>query len=678
MKVVGAACAGDLLSFCTNAARRGVAAWAVTTMNHPRQSRFALLASLTCLTLACGGLLLWTHDGGAALPLAEATPAQANDDGAAGERRDHQRLARTDAAQHVGFYSAAVGSTFEYALKGRFEYSVSHPEGGRQPSGMQVGGAMDVCVADRRDDMILVRVELRDLTLSALIGGGGNDEGGMGNAARKPFHVQLGPDGRVRGYLFGTDLNGQQRNFVRGLFAYYAHTVPADAHGAWQATDVDAAGEFEADFRVVDAHADGQSIERKKQRYTAMAGPELHPHTLSGQSRATFDTAMGWLRAVEVDERTTTKMEELGLEIDLRAVLSIALQKHGEGAPVSVGALWDAAWLPAAGHGEDLTTKDDASERATWTKRLAGQTLVNLIDDLAALLAAAPQDPEAIDRAWQALIWLTKLQPKVAADIQARVNAGMETRLADMLVSALGAAGTEAAQDVLAAMRRDAASTPALRTSATIALFQVAEPSARVLGDLAGDLGRANDLVGDDAMAMLLLGALAPRAADTKIDGRNAFETLLALEGKTVQQDRTDLWLNALANTGTADVLPHAQRYTAHENDRVRAAAYAAARRVDKPAGVALLERGLTDRSADVRVDVVVALGEHRSPAARAALIRAARDDSDATVRRRTLSGLAGFAKKNADARQAIEQMATGDPDADNQKAARTVLDGLR
>ncbi len=678
MKVAGAACAGDLLSFCANAARRGVAVLAVTTMNHPRQPRFALLASLTCLTLACGGLLFWTHDSGAASPLTEVAPAHANADGVPHASGDHQRLARTDAAQHVGFYSAPIGATFEYALQGRFEYSVSHPEGGRQPSGMQVGGAMDLCVADRRDDTILARVELRNLALSALIGGGGSDEGGMGSAARKPFHVQLGNDGRVRGYLFSTDLNGQQRNFVRGLFAYYAHTVPIDAHGAWQATDVDSTGEFEADFRVVEAQGDGQSIERKKKRYTAMAGPELHPHTLSGQSRATFDTSMGWLRAVEVDERTTTKMEELGLEIDLRAVLSIALQAHGAQAPVAVNALWDAVWLPAAGHGEDLTSKDDSAERATWSKRLAGQTLTSLIDDLAALLAATPQDPEAIDRAWQALIWLTKLKPEAAADIQARVNAGMQTRLADMLVSALGAAGTEAAQDVLAAMRHDAASTPALRTSATIALFQVAEPTARVLGDLAGDLTRANDLAGDDAMAMLLLGALAPRAGDTKIDGRNAFETLLAFEGKTVQQDRADLWLNALANSGTADVLPHAQRYTAHENDRVRAAAYAAARRVDQPAGVALLERGLTDRSADVRVDVVAALGEHRSPAARAALIRAARDDSDATVRRRTLSGLAGFAKKNADARQAIEQMASGDPDADNQKAARSVLDGLR
>ena len=78
------------------------------------------------------------------------------------------------------------------------------------------------------------------------------------------------------------------------------------------------------------------------------------------------------------------------------------------------------------------------------------------------------------------------------------------------------------------------------------------------------------------------------------------------------------------------------------------------------------------------QVPCAATLGEHRSPAARTALIRTARDDSDAVVRRRTLQGLAVFAKKNADARQAIEQMASSDPDADNQKAARDVLQGLR
>lgn len=98
-----------------------------------------------------------------------------------------------------------------------------------------------------------------------------------------------------------------------------------------------------------------------------------------------------------------------------------------------------------------------------------------------------------------------------AAAICARVQ-GLDARLADMLVSALGAAGTEAAQDVLAAMRQDPNSTPALRTSATVALFQVARPGARMLGELVGGIDAAAELSGDQAMAVLLLGALAPRA----------------------------------------------------------------------------------------------------------------------------------------------------------------------
>lgn len=271
-----------------------------------------------------------------------------------------------------------------------------------------------------------------------------------------------------------------------------------------------------------------------------------------------------------------------------------------------------------------------------------------------------------------------KLQPEVAREIEQAVRAGMEQRIGDMLLSALGAAGTEAAQEVLATMRRDAGLTAALRTSATLSLFQVAQPNARVLTDLAGDIADAGELTGDNAMAMLLLGALAPRAGEVRVAGNTALQALLAFEGKARQQDRLDLWLGALGNVGTTDVLPHAQRLVGHAQDSVRGAAYRALRHVHTPAARALLAQGLADESPAVRADVVGALGEHKSAGASAPLISTARNDADPAVRRASQRALARFAKQDGPARQALAELAHSDPDQETRAAAQELLRGLR
>jgi hypothetical protein len=227
-------------------------------------------------------------------------------------------------------------------------------------------------------------------------------------------------------------------------------------------------------------------------------------------------------------------------------------------------------------------------------------------------------------------------------------------------------------------MRRDPGLAPSLRTSATMSLFQLAHPNARVLGDVAADIASAPELTGDDAMAMLLLGALAPRAGEVRIGGTTALDVLLGFEGKARHEDRLDLWLGALGNVGTDAVIPHAQRLLGHEQDSVRGAAYRALRRVPTPEALALLERGLSDQSPSVRVDAVAALGQHRSEAASGALIRAARDDADPEVRRASQRALARLAKPDTPARQALAELAQSDPDLPTRTAARDLLRGLR
>src|SRR5690606_17203013 len=231
-------------------------------------------------------------------------------------------------------------------------------------------------------------------------------------------------------------------------------------------------------------------------------------------------------------------------------------------------------------------------------------------------------------------------------------------------------------QDVLADMRHDPDLSVDLRRSATISMLQLAKPSERVLTDLARDIGRAGELVGDDAMAVLLLGALAPRAGEARVGGQSALDTLLGYEDKASAQGRLDLWLNALGNAGTPEVLPHAERLTRHNDEMVRGAAYNALRQVKTPRALTVLQRGLSDPAPGVRADAVAALGEHRTPEACALLVRAARDDADPQVRQIAYRGLAPHARPGTAARQALEHAAHNDPDPETREMAARLLRG--
>ncbi len=650
----------------------------VTTMNTPSRtpSRLVVTAGLA-VAITLGAVWLWCGDRVGAAP-APATRLDKASAPIALAVEPHDAPTRTEALARDGYYTAPVGTTLTCTLGGRFEYGVAPAEGSRQISGFQVSSALDLQIVDRRRDELAVKVELRGFSLSPLAGGAGADDGGLGRAVQRPFWVRLGTDGAVHGYRFAEELTGEQRNFVRGVFSAYMHAVPADAQGTWEANDVDAAGTLIASFRLeAGRDADATSVERHKLRYTAMAGDEIHPHEFTGGSRATFSRALGWLRGVDVDERTTLRMDELGLAIEARTVLAITLVEASVQRE-STTAAWDEAWLPAGGHTEDLVAGAEAHDRARWSKLLERETLVSLTNALAALLVAEPQDAEAIDKAWLAIQWLVRLRPETAREIQARVAAGMDAHLGRMLLSALGGAGTIAAQDVLAALRADASLPGEVRTAATMALFQLAAPSPRVLGDLTRDLGGAREFTGDDALAMLLLGALAPRAGEARIEGRSALDVLLGFEAQAADQGRLDLWLDALGNTGSEAVVAHAGRFVAHPDDAVRAAAYHALRRVPGAASLALLERGFADPSPAVRADVVAALGQHDSATARALLGRAARDDADADVRRASVAALARFATPGTAARQTLEFVAQSDPDATNRSQARGFLAGGR
>lgn len=581
----------------------------------------------------------------------------------------------------TGVYGAPAGSTFRYQLTDAGEYSVLERDGGQQQTGaLRVEATLVVQVLARSDEEILVRANLPEITFT-----GAGDKPLQDDplaqsftaAAHSEVLLRLGQDGAVHGYHFAEDLDGDQRNFLRGTLSAFAFTVPVQLPEHWQASEADTSGIYDARYEHLPAQNDADvAVQRQKLHYTTMRGEgELPVHELRGAAVAHFAKDLGWLRSASVDEGMRTALPLLNLSADYhRRAELLLLASSDEPLPAGIEALWSGDWAKAAGHDEVLADHAVAAERRNWQQRLAGVDLQQLMQELQAVFAKQPLDHDALDAVFQQLQWLVKLDAKVAGAIVTQVCAGgLDADQAGVLLSALAAAGTDAAQQALLAVRSNGALSADIRDAATVALFQLARPLGQLVDGLASDAAGSGD---GRLGAMLVLGALAPRCDSPLADGRSAMAALLAMEPAASARGELPEWLRALGNAGTQEAVAAAQAHLGDEDVEVRAAACAALRSVEGAAAVSLLcERGLTDASADVRCEAARALGQHSEVAAVAALRHAAANDQEPMVRSAALQAL-GRDLGNQQNRAVIAQAAASDSDEAVRRLCASMLQG--
>lgn len=204
----------------------------------------------------------------------------------------------------------------------------------------------------------------------------------------------------------------------------------------------------------------------------------------------------------------------------------------------------------------------------------------------------------------------------------------------------------------------------------------LARPEPAVLRALAADVGRVQAPGPLDATALLTLGALAGRSTAV-IDGTHtALDRLLALEARAGRGGFTSLWLDALGNSGSGDVLPALLRHLGSADMHVRESAVAALRRVPGEPVVPLLDRASADGEALVRIAAVEALSERPEPDARAILRRVAAGDADEAVREAALQALAPRLGRTAGEREVVERIARSDPSPRVRELAARILAG--
>ena len=141
--------------------------------------------------------------------------------------------------------------------------------------------------------------------------------------------------------------------------------------------------------------------------------------------------------------------------------------------------------------------------------------------------------------------------------------------------------------------------------------------------------------------ALLIAGALAGRAQQPLADGRTPLQALLAMESDAEARGTVADWLLAVGNTRSDAALPIALRRLDDVDPAVRAAACVVLRdQGAMEATQALLERGLRDAAASVRLEAVLALSTRRDANVRQALQLVADTDVDSTVRGRAARAL--------------------------------------
>jgi len=630
------------------------------------------LAAAASVAAAAGAVLLSTGPatrGELAATTADPRPSAAT----GGSVVDHRATARS----RQDGDGAVPGTRLHYQLDDRTEIATTGEAAPARLARVHTSVEVDVTVLDRRAGEVLLRAQLDPPTFrdgdERLVAPGDRQRDRYVAAAATAVTMRTSTSGQLLGFGFAPELDGEQRNFLRGLLGTFAFQL-RDGVASWEASEADTTGEYLARYVAVPAVAgEARTFRRTKLRYTAMAGG-VTPHRLDGSAEARFGRDAGWPASVHANETTVTDLPVAEVHLSVHRTFTLSLS-NVTAVPVSgdLEAIWAATVDPVAGHHEgaaDGAARAEA-EASAWRERLLGVGAAQLLAELRAIQAARPIDGAALALAFERLTWFGRLDASAARALAGLVVAGqVDDDLIGAVLGALAAAGTEAAQEALLQVRSEVRLSLAVRDTAQAAMLDLAQPVPAVLEALTADIAGSGDL---RLGAALVLGALAPRCREPLCDGRPALATFLALEPEMQRRGELATWMLALGNTRSDAIFGAARRHADSPDAAIRAAVCTALGKVTSPAATDLLiERGRHDLEPGVRAEAISRLGKSGEPRAAAAVRQAARADAHADVRRAAVEMLArAGSSEDLDLLRAI---ATSDPDAGIRDLAHRAL----
>jgi HEAT repeat protein len=346
-----------------------------------------------------------------------------------------------------------------------------------------------------------------------------------------------------------------------------------------------------------------------------------------------------------------------------RAVAELALVTLAAAALHS-GACRKAASEPGAG---PATASARAPDTTSLPSPREGPSAPATIDELLATVAAG----KAGDRVSARLEAMLDREDGAVPAALAFVRGGRATKL---VIDALAAAGTPAAQAGLCDLARDASLASSARSEAVAALVLVKHPTLPTLKALAALMQSGNP--GLRHAAQFVAGSVARAGRDDFPAAAATIEREVLAEyaraaGVRSADDRLEA-LAALGNLGSAAILPRVRAALADGDARVRGAAARALRFVPDPEGDRLLIATLRrDRDPTVRAAALFAAGFRPIDPLADGLAETAVNDPVEYVRANAVALLSRHQDASPRVSRALNFVARNDPAAGVRQMAR-------
>lgn len=512
----------------------------------------------------------------------------------------------------------------------------------------------------------LVRGEFTGtMSTVAQAGAPGPEPEALAAAARRPFALEFGRDGR----FLGARVEPGVPSFVARLWTAlgeYLQILRAGDGERWQTEESDAAGHYLAGYERHGA----ESLNKRKLQYTATA-------------KATSYEVQASSAEIGLDD--DGRLVSFGLAETLRA-------RAGRGAHNPLPDFESETTLDltrtavgsAADRLADLLAQNARAVPAAQIQRSEGQqardrSLIGGFDLAEALSDIAPfskaggsrEERTRAGRAFVALVALLREDPQALAAV--RANLQKAGPLTTTLLAALRDAGSADAQRMLVEMASVGSPLAAAqRLEASRALSLVAAPDADTVQALRG-LRADVDVA---AQASYGLGSALHRldGQDPALAAEVRADLVTQLGAAQSPADKT-LALGALGNAGDPATLDAIGAYEDSADPSVRAAVAQAVRRIPGSDADETLATLCQDGTTAVRFSAVQAIGERASsPALITAVSALAVNEPDLRVRAGAVNDLARWAPGAPAADEALTTVASRDPNADLRNVAANAL----
>ena len=485
--------------------------------------------------------------------------------------------------------------------------------------------------------------------------------------------VLVEASGRFSKVVFPASVGPDARNSMKDLLAHFQVILPGDqAKTEWKVEEQDTTGTYLASYRK---NSKGHLVALLKTRlgYTYVEAPEATGQSLDSMTESSGQTE------IQLDPHPVSIIAEQRLAIELnglaQGVNSVITCRFER---VDASRRSYPASAPATNHllaAAGTNLKADAQQGGG--KLALDPDLPDTVEILRNIRIIIAESGIRSADATAAMVQLVEAMKRddkaVAAALDKLAEDSCGKDEAALLIGAMGAAGTSAAQEALQRIITSESEPFERRETALFAFAQVESPIEGIDQTLREAYEEKSELWNT---SLLLLGALGDRVRNTD-PGRFEGTADFLLEAYRAAGERGEraAALESIGNLGLEVTPPEIARAYADSSDRIRRAVIRSLRKTFDPAAEEILSHAFnSDPSETVRAAAAKILAEFPHETDDHFLRAALPGESSSQVRRELLAGLARRDPSDGSARDLVEWMAGNDPSNDIREYAEKLL----